>query len=129
MILNASMLPRVLVVDSNPVRRYTLANVAKELGLAALSGCGSVEHATSLIRTHDYDALVLGDLPPVEMLDFIRVVRDLAPTDRDVKLVVLLPEREAAFVEQFKEAGASCVLLKPYQVEDVFVAIHAGPQQ
>ena len=116
-------LRRVLVVDDEPLVRWSCAETLADHGFQAIevdSGAGAV---FALAKPNGGADLILLDLmlPDFCDLSLLAVLRRLAPT---VPIIVMTAYATAEIVERAKQFGAYRVISKPFEMDELAPLIH-----
>jgi CheY-like chemotaxis protein len=124
-----SPLPRLLVVDDEPVVVQALCKYLRSRGFA-VDGCGDLAAATELLLAHRH-AVVIADLrlssrEEAEGLELLRRVADL-PAERvpRPRVVLLSAHAEPAVRDEAFRLGADAFLLKPLPLAEIAGAVQA----
>jgi DNA-binding NtrC family response regulator len=120
-------LRRVLVVDDEPLVRWSCAETLADHGFQAIevdSGAGAV---FALAKPNGGADLVLLDLmlPDFCDLSLLAVIRRLAPT---VPIIVMTGYATAEIVERAQRFGAYRVINKPFEMDELAPLIHEALQ-
>ena len=116
---------RLLIVDDEQAARYgmrrTLGSVDYEIAEA-----GSVEEARALMRSQDFELLLLDvNLPGVSGLEFLKELQSSSsPAKGEAPLVIIITAHgsERLAVEAVK-SGAYDYLSKPFEVDDLRLVV------
>jgi DNA-binding NtrC family response regulator len=109
---------RVLVVDDEPLIRWSLLETLEEVGHAVVEASDRESAVRSLSNGHEPFDVVLLDyrLPDSNDLDLLATVRRLAPATAVIMMTAFgTPEVVAGALQ----LGAFCVIPKPFEVHDM----------
>jgi PAS domain S-box-containing protein len=114
----------VLVVEDNPVNQELARHQLDRLGLSC-AVVGSGEEAVQLLGTGLLPDVLLMDhqLPGMDGMETIRVVRSTFPRLADIPAVVLTASATPADRDRFLAAGVDGFIAKPATLEDLRVAL------
>lgn len=113
---------RVLVVDDSATMRKIVIKSLREAGFAELDFSEAVDGASALeaLRKEEFD-LVLSDInmPGMDGLALVRLVRDEALGGADLPIVMITTEGGLERVQQALAAGANDYLRKPFTADQL----------
>jgi DNA-binding NtrC family response regulator len=119
------MKPTVVVIDDEILIRKSLAKVLKERGnrveAAATGGSG----LDLISRLRPQVAILDMRLPDTDGLTVLRRVREIAP---DTQVVVITAYGDVDSAVEAMKLGASDFVRKPYELEDIVLAVESGVQ-
>jgi DNA-binding NtrC family response regulator len=109
-----SAVHRVLVIDDEPLIRWSLAQTLEGGGYSVVTAVNGAQGIRELLEKGPFDAVLLDlQLPDCGDLGLLRMVRDAAPTTPVVLMTAFLtPEAE----EEAGWIGAARILRKPFDL-------------
>ena len=110
--------PRVLVVDDEPLIRWSIAETLGDNGYSVV-GTGDAESARTAVRdaTSPFDVILLDlRLPDSDDLSLLRTIRQMTPSSR-VVLMTAFGTQEV--IDDALDLGAFRVMGKPFEIEDM----------
>jgi len=114
----ASPPPRVLVVDDEPLIRWSVAETLTARGYQVIE-TGSGDSAIYMVMSAPpgVDVILLDlVLPDFHDLSLLAVLRRLAPA---VPIVMMTAFATPALIERARALGAFCVIDKPFEMNDL----------
>src|SRR5580765_8079723 len=114
--------PRVLVVDDEPLVRWSVAETLGARGYQALEAGSAAEAIDTLTREPGIDAVLLDVLLPENFdLSLLAAVRRLAPA---VPIIMMTAFSTGALVAGARRLGAFTVINKPFELNELAPLIH-----
>ncbi len=120
-----SPIPRVLIVDDEPLIRWSLSEVLTGRGLDVTEAGDGRSALHAIERADEPFATVLLDLrlPDVADLTLVAHIRDVSPGSRIVLMTAFgTPE----VLQEARELGVYCVVSKPFEVSEVADLVAGG---
>ena len=113
---------RILLVEDNPHLARSLAAGMARSGMV-VDPIGDGLHADQLLRTEDYDAVVLDlALPRLGGMEVLRRARERG---NDVPVLILTASGELPERVRGLNAGADDYLAKPFELDELVARLHA----
>jgi len=113
-----------LVVDDSPAMRRQLAHaLQRSLGIAAVEAADGADAWKKLALSRFHVVLTDVNMPVMDGLKLIALVRRSAGTHRDVPIVVITTEGAEADRARALALGANAYLVKPVQSQQVASAV------
>ena len=108
---------RVLVVDDEPLIRWSLAETLEQVGHGVVEAGDAASAIRSLAAGEPFDVVLLDyRLPDSNDLNLLTTIRKLAPTSAVIMMTAFgTPEVTAGALA----LGAYCVMPKPFEVHDL----------
>lgn len=114
--------PRVLVVDDDAELRQWIRVTLEDAGYAVVEADSGLEALEDLVETRVDVVLLDRRLPP---LDATRIVRAYGSSDFPVPIIAMTGNGDS--LQFAREVGAVAHLAKPFDVEDLYLAVaHAS---
>jgi DNA-binding NtrC family response regulator len=116
--MQASIPPRVLVVDDEPLIRWSIAETLGDSGYEVVNS-GDAESACDAVRqaSSPFDVILLDlRLPDSADLSLLRAIRRMAPTTR-VILMTAFGTQEV--IDGALDLGAYRVMDKPFEIQEM----------
>lgn len=114
----ASALPRLLLLEPDPMLRHTVALTARSTGLAEVIEAASLGSAQELLRSTSLTGLILSLGTDDSELVLIEQVRNSqAPGHADVKVAVMVDQCDTPLAQRMQAAGVSQIILRPFKVK------------
>ena len=110
---------RILLAEDNPVNQKVATQILARLGYLVDIVVNGQEAVDAIIRQH-YD-LVLMDvqMPEMDGMEATRVVRDIAPADRQPVIIAMTAAAALEDREACRQAGMDGFLSKPFQPDQL----------
>jgi two-component system response regulator AtoC len=109
---------RVLVVDDEPLIRWSIAEALSDDGIdvvTAEDGRSAIEALAA--RSREFDVVLLDyQLPDVVNWALLTLIRQLAPASA---IVLVTASHTAELAAEARRRGACCVLCKPFDLTDL----------
>ncbi len=124
--VSATVAPRILLSENNPVNRKLLARLLRKRGMAVTEVLEPASVSEMAFRDDGYE-LILLDCPPSD-LDVFATARALRDRDdasgrRRVPIIALFPQSVGFDRRAMRDAGIDDVLFQPVRAEDLFAAV------
>ena len=114
----------ILLVEPQFLFRRTIASVVRELELATVHEATSVAKAADLVSMARFDALIIDLDPGGAALALIAQIRaGESECDTDLPVAALVGTCDAAMVARIKELNVRCMVLKPFKVKRLLIAV------
>jgi CheY-like chemotaxis protein len=116
----------LLIVDDIIMNRILLKEIAAEFSNLTREAENG-EQAIEFLKKDPIDVVFMDiEMPVMNGLETTRYIRNhMEPPVRDIPIVALTAYNPADFFNDFKEAGFSELLTKPYSMEKVFNVLSA----
>lgn len=106
------MAKSVLIVDDSAVIRNSLGFLLENEGFEVQTAANGIE-GLEKVQTHQFDTIIADiNMPQMHGYDLIKAIRTFAHY-RDVPIIIITTEEEAADKRKGFEAGANLFLIKP----------------
>ncbi|TVM36504.1 response regulator [Oceanidesulfovibrio marinus] len=108
----------VLIVDDSRAICMLMRRILENADMSVLEAADG-RHALSVLQRIDPPACIVTeiDLPVMDGVQLIREVRE-NPIHAHVPIVVLTRESDDRRIDQAKAAGASCIMSKPFDIDE-----------
>ena len=118
------MLKTVVIADDEPITRMDLCEILKGAGYKVVGEASDGFDAVEICRKHKPD-LVLMDVK-MPLLDGLKATKIIINEELSDSVVLLTAYSGNEFIEQAKEAGVMCFLVKPFDERHLLPAIEVA---
>lgn len=112
----------ILIVEDNPAAKKIISRmVTMQFPDAAVYLAGDGVIGVELFKKHTPDIVITDiNMPGMDGVQMANEIKSLKP---DTKFIVFTAYKEEQFLEQFSRIGARTYLMKPFDLEELMVAI------